>query len=128
MAKKTFDTNGVFDQFFTSVTQETEKTQKTQETQIMQEKDSEVASAPAKIQSPVPAVEPKKKGSIGRPKTRGETYRFSLYLDLELEKYIRYAVWRDRKDSFTTYFNELVRKDMQRHLKNGGKQEDWEGF
>jgi hypothetical protein len=124
MAKKKFDTNGVFDQFFTPVTQET---QKTQETQITQEKEPEVASAPVKKQSPTPAAKPKK-GTIGRPKTRGETYRFSLYLDLELEKYVRYAVWRDRKDSFTTYFNELVRKDMQRHLDNGGKKEDWEGF
>lgn len=127
MAKKNFDTNGVFDQFFTSKTQETEKTQIIQETQITQEKEPETASAPAKNHSPAPVAKPKK-GTIGRPKTRGETYRFSLYLDLELEKYVRYAVWRDRKDSYTTYFNELVRKDMQRHLKNGGKKEDWEGF
>lgn len=61
----------------------------------------------------------------GRPKERGETYRFSLYLDGDLEKYIKYAVWKNRKDSITQYLNDLVRKDMEEYLSTGGSADEW---
>lgn len=127
MAKKKFETDSVFDQFFTPVTHVTDKTEKTHEMEITPSKASSPAAPEVQKEESAPVVE-SKKGSIGRPKKRGDTYRFSLYLDLELEKYVRYAVWRDRKDSSTTYFNDLVRKDMEEHLKNGGSKSDWESF
>lgn len=61
----------------------------------------------------------------GRPKERGETYRFSLYLDGDLEKYIKYAVWKNRKVSITQYLNDLVRKDMEEYLATGGSADEW---
>ena len=128
MAKKTFATQDVFEKFFTPETQETQITSKTQETQQTQITDEKPATATQVNEDTAPVIAPAevKKPVVGRPKKRGDTYRFSLYLDSDLEKYVKFAVWRDRKESATQYFNDLVRKEMAQYLENGGQSKDWE--
>ena len=100
MAKKNLNASNAFDKVWSDTTQTTQKTQITDETQETQKK-------------------------AGRPVERPETYRFSLYLDGDLEKYIKYAVWRDRKKSVTQYLNDLVRADMAEYIRNGGDESEW---
>ena len=128
MARKKFETQDVFEKFFTPETQETQITSETQETQITQITEEKPAAATQVTADSAPVIAPAevKKPTVGRPKKRGDTYRFSLYLDSDLEKYVKFAVWRDRKESATQYFNDLVRKEMAQYLENGGQSKDWE--
>lgn len=56
----------------------------------------------------------------GRPIERPDTYRFSLYLDGDLEPFIKHRSWLKRK-SVTQYMNDLVRADMNMFIANGGR-------
>ena len=107
MAKKNINAANAFDKVWSDSTQETQTTQITQETQITSPKNQETVK------------------KAGRPVERQETYRFSLYLDGDLSKYIKYAVWRDRKKSVTQYLNDLVRADMAEYIRNGGDESEW---
>lgn len=62
---------------------------------------------------------------VGRPTERGETYRFSLYLDGDLKSFIDYRVWQLRQKSITTYLNNLIRQDMENYISEGGNADEW---
>lgn len=103
-------------------------TQETQEKEITQEKELEklrglraILGGSEKILQSVPMETAKK---IGRPVERPNTYRFSLYLDGDLEGYIKYKAWKN-KQSITQYLNTLVRDDMQAYVKDGGDESEW---
>lgn len=69
------------------------------------------------------AAEAEKKPT-GRPTERGETYRFSLYLDIELANYAKHIA-RKNKQPLTQYLNELVRRDMEAYISAGGNADEW---
>ena len=81
-----------------------------------------------RILDSVPEEDAKNLG--GRPRKREKAYRVSLYLDEELERYIKWAAWRERpvngNPSINQYFNDLVRKDRERYLAQGGSESEWE--
>lgn len=64
------------------------------------------------------------KKPTGRPTERGETYRFSLYLDLELADYAKYIA-KKNKQPLTQYLNALVRRDMEAYISAGGNADEW---
>ena len=55
----------------------------------------------------------------GRPKERGNTYRFSLYLDGDLKEYIKHVSWKNHQ-TITQYLNEKIRAEMDLFVMNGG--------
>jgi len=87
MAKKSFDTQKVTDKFFTQITDNTQDTQITDETQNTQSE--------------------KKKALRG--------YRYNLLLDGDLNEYLHYAAWINKK-SMTQYLNDLIRSEKEKYL------------
>lgn len=100
----------------TEVTEVTEETQETQKTEVTQPTKEEL------IQIVKQSSEIAKK--VGRPNERGETYRFSLYLDGDLKGFVKYMAWKN-KQSTTQYFNNLVRAEMKAYLEAGGNADEW---
>ena len=95
MAKKTHDTQSIFDALNAQATQETQNQQ------------------------------PKQKGrpKLSQEEKKGG-YRYNLNLDMELKRYIKNKAWQDRK-SATDYINDLIRADMEQYFANGGTTEGW---
>ena len=95
MAKKTHDTQSIFDALNEQATQETQNPQ------------------------------PKQKGRPKlSPEEKKGGYRYNLNLDMELKRYIKNKAWQDRK-SATDYINDLIRADMEQYFANGGTTEGW---
>ena len=67
-------------------------------------------------------------GSPGRPKKaeadklRG--YRYNLNLDRDLKPFLHEIVWQQRT-SITQYINDLIRREMEAYLAEGGTIEEW---
>ena len=53
----------------------------------------------------------------GRPKSRGEIYRFNLYLDADLADFVKDKA-HEEKTSITGYFNSIIRQAFEEDKRN----------
>lgn len=95
MAKKTHDTQSIFDALNAQATQETQNPQ------------------------------PKQKGrpKLDQDEKKGG-YRYNLNLDKDLKVYLKNKAWQDRM-SATDYICKLLRADMEAYFATGGTTEGW---
>ena len=102
MAKKEFNIAGATDSFFTNSTQNTDNKQNTHDTQ-------------------------NKSVKRGRPPKEKplRAYRYNLTLDNDLNGFLHFISWKNRL-SMTQYINDLLRKEMQKYIDEGGSTDGWE--
>lgn len=62
--------------------------------------------------------------SFGRPVERPNVKKISLYLDGDLNDYVRFRCTKP-KQAVTQYINSLVRADMEAYLAAGGNADEW---
>lgn len=67
-----------------------------------------------------PRGRPKKTDS---EKLRG--YRYNLNLDRDLKPFLHEIAWQKRT-SITQYINDLIRREMEKYISEGGSVDEWE--
>lgn len=113
MSKKSFDTKGATDKFF-SVSDTHDKSNK-QSTQTATENltPEQVAQIVRKSMEILENTTPKRGRPPKEEKLRG--YRYNLNLDKDLQQYLKETAWRERT-SITQYINDLIRADMKAYF------------
>lgn len=108
MAKKTFDTASATEKLFSTHDKSYKHdTQSTHDKHSTQE-DGRSPGRPKKAEA---------------EKLRG--YRYNLNLDRDLKPFLHEIVWQQRT-SITQYINDLIRREMEAYLAEGGTLEEWE--
>ncbi len=122
MSKKSFDTQGATDKFFSaSGTHDKSSTHGTH-------KESEIPPSAVRTEDLTPEqlaaivrqsmqilenTTPKRGRPPKEEKKRG--YRYNLNLDKDLQQYLKETAWRERT-SITQYINDLIRADMKAYF------------
>lgn len=116
MGKKSFDTKGVTDKFFTVSDTHDKHVTQNKHNAPPETKDLTPDQIAAIVRQSVEILE-KTTPKRGRPpkeeKLRG--YRYNLNLDKDLQQYLKETAWRERT-SITQYINDLIRADMKAYF------------